>query len=116
MAADRIETRDESHGLQAVIEIARLRTQDEVAQHPHQDAVAGRVERRRSDRSAEQVEPDSQGRIRIPERLLKFAGVKQDVVLLGVNDHVELWDVARWEAFLSEHGPAFDRLVSEAFS
>ena len=65
---------------------------------------------------AEQVEPDSQGRIRIPERLLKFAGVKQDVVLLGVNDHVEMWDVARWEAFLSEHGPAFDRLVSEAFS
>jgi MraZ protein len=65
---------------------------------------------------AEQLEPDSQGRIRIPDRLLTFAGMKQDVVLLGVNDHVELWDVGRWEAFLSEHGPAFDRLVTEAFS
>lgn len=65
---------------------------------------------------AEQVEPDSQGRIRIPERLLKFAGVTQEVVLLGVNDHVELWDFGRWEAFLTEHGPAFDQLVSEALT
>lgn len=65
---------------------------------------------------AERVEPDGQGRIRIPERLLKFAGVTQEVVLLGVNDHVELWDSGRWESFLTEHGPGFDRLVNEAFS
>ncbi len=65
---------------------------------------------------AEQIEPDGQGRIRLPERLLKFAGIQQEVVLLGVNDHVELWDQLRWDAFLSEHGPAFDRLVGEAFS
>jgi MraZ protein len=64
---------------------------------------------------AEQVEVDAQGRIRIPERLLKFAGLKQDVVLLGVNDHVEVWDQAQWESFLSQHGPAFDQLVGEAF-
>lgn len=64
---------------------------------------------------AEQVELDGQGRIRIPERLLSFAGLKQDVMLLGVNDHVEIWDQQQWEGFLGQNGPDFDRLVNEAF-
>jgi MraZ protein len=64
---------------------------------------------------AEQVELDGQGRIRIPERLLAFAGLKQEVMLLGVNDHVEIWDQQQWEGFLGQNGPDFDRLVNEAF-
>lgn len=65
---------------------------------------------------AEQVELDSQGRIRIPERLAKFAGLEQDVILLGVHDHVEIWNQGTWEQFLATHGAEFDRLASEAFS
>lgn len=65
---------------------------------------------------AEQVELDGQGRIRIPDRLVKFAGLTQDVVLLGVNDHVEIWDQQHWDNFLSRNGPEFDRLVNEAFT
>jgi MraZ protein len=57
------------------------------------------------------VEIDKQGRIRIPERLLAFAGLRQDVVLLGVNDHVELWDQSRWEGFLAENGTSFDEIA-----
>lgn len=65
---------------------------------------------------AERVEIDSQGRIRLPERLLKFAKLKQDVVLLGVHDHVEIWDSGLWEEFLREHSEEFDRLAREAFA
>jgi MraZ protein len=65
---------------------------------------------------AEQVDLDGQGRVRVPERLMKFADLKQDVVLLGVNDHVEIWDAGQWETFLSQHGPAFDQLVGETFA
>ncbi|MFO1092135.1 MAG: cell division protein [Planctomycetaceae bacterium] len=65
---------------------------------------------------AERVEIDGQGRIRLPERLVEFAQLKQDVVLIGVHDHVEIWDSAVWTAFLQEHGQAFDRLAQEALS
>lgn len=57
------------------------------------------------------VEIDKQGRIRIPERLVEFAGLRQDVVLLGVNDHVELWDQGRWDGFLADHGASFDDIA-----
>lgn len=65
---------------------------------------------------AERVEIDSQGRIRLPERLVEFAQLKQDIVLLGVNDHVEIWDQVIWNEFLSEHSQGFDQLASEALS
>jgi len=64
---------------------------------------------------AEQVEIDSQGRIRLPERLVSFAGLQQEVVLLGVHDHVEIWDRVRWQQFLDEHASGFDTLADAAF-
>lgn len=65
---------------------------------------------------AEQVELDAQGRIRLPERLVTFGNLQQNVVLLGVHDHVEIWDQAQWDQFLATHGAEFDRLASEAFA
>jgi MraZ protein len=65
---------------------------------------------------AEEVELDSQGRIRLPERLVSFGNLRQNVVLLGVHDHVEIWDQELWDQFLATHGAEFDRLASEAFS
>ena len=64
---------------------------------------------------AERVDVDGQGRIRIPERLIQFSGLQQEVVLLGVHDHLEIWDKATWQAFFAEHSPAFDELAREAF-
>ncbi len=60
---------------------------------------------------AEGVEVDKQGRIRIPDRLINFASLSQDIVLLGVNDHIELWDKNRWDDFLSQHSPNFDDIA-----
>lgn len=63
---------------------------------------------------AEKVELDGQSRIRIPERLAEFAGLQRDVVLIGVNDHAEIWDSALWESFLSQIGLQFDNLANQA--
>lgn len=63
---------------------------------------------------AEQLEVDAQGRIRLPERLVQFAGLTQDVVLLGVHDHVEIWDRSRWQHFLDQHASGFDALAHAA--
>src|SRR5713226_7403926 len=63
---------------------------------------------------AERVELDAQGRIRIPERLVEFAGLSRDIVLVGVHDHAEIWDAAAWENFLKTDLPAFDEISTQA--
>ena len=63
---------------------------------------------------AECVQVDKQSRIRVPERLTKLAELKHNVVLIGVHDHVEIWDKERWDSFLSQNGSQFDALTSEA--
>ena len=45
---------------------------------------------------ANRVEIDKQGRIRLPERLIKLAGLERDVVILGVKDHLQIHDRNAW--------------------
>lgn len=42
------------------------------------------------------VEMDRQGRVRLPENLLKMAGLETDVVLIGVKDHLEIRGRQAW--------------------
>jgi MraZ protein len=64
--------------------------------------------------AAEEISVDPQGRIRIPERLVKHAALKHDVVLVGVRDHAEIWDKSAWDVLLAENVPRFDDLGSQA--
>ncbi|MGQ9524247.1 MAG: division/cell wall cluster transcriptional repressor MraZ [Armatimonadota bacterium] len=43
-----------------------------------------------------EVVPDAQGRILIPESLRQYAGIKKDVIVVGVGDRLELWSPERW--------------------
>ena len=45
---------------------------------------------------------DKQGRIVIPSALKEYAGIDRDVVVAGVNDHLEIWDRATWRRELAE--------------
>jgi MraZ protein len=42
---------------------------------------------------------DRGGRFVLPERLAQYAGLQQEAVLLGVGDHLELWDAQRWQQY-----------------
>jgi MraZ protein len=64
---------------------------------------------------SEKVELDGQGRIRIPERLIEFARLERDVVLLGVDDHMEIWNAAAWKSFVEQTAAAFDDMATQAF-
>lgn len=64
---------------------------------------------------SQSVDLDSQGRLRIPPELGRLAGLGREVVLLGVGDHVELWDKARWTEYLSHEQPRYDQLAERAF-
>ncbi len=48
--------------------------------------------------SSFEVEPDEQGRIVLPDRLVAYAKLKEQVYFLGVGDRVEVWDKDIWEA------------------
>lgn len=45
---------------------------------------------------------DKQGRFVIPANLIDFAGIKNDVYLVGAGDHFELWDPDKWEEILKK--------------
>ncbi len=47
--------------------------------------------------TASECQVDRQGRILIPPSLRALAALDSDVVILGVNDHVEIWSQARWQ-------------------
>src|SRR5438132_6698182 len=76
-------------------------------QAPATDAEA-RVFRRLYFAQTEAVDVDPNGRILIPDRLVEFAALQHDVVLIGVRDHLELWDGQRWQHYLGTHSPRFD--------
>ena len=64
---------------------------------------------------AQQVELDRQGRIRIEPELARNAGIRREVVLVGVEDHLELWDQTAWDAYLAEQQPRYDAIAEAAF-
>jgi division/cell wall cluster transcriptional repressor MraZ len=43
--------------------------------------------------------PVKGGKVAISDRLAAFAGLGADVVLVGIDDHFEVWDAARWQRY-----------------
>jgi MraZ protein len=83
-------------------------------QSPATDAEA-RVFRRLYFAQTEAVDVDRAGRILISERLTQFASLQREVVLIGVRDHLELWESGRWQQYLSQNAPRFDAVAEGAF-
>lgn len=46
---------------------------------------------------ASRVELDKQGRLLIPEKTFKRTGLSREITLIGVRDHLELWNRSDWE-------------------
>jgi MraZ protein len=44
---------------------------------------------------------DRAGRCQVPEPLRGYAGLTKDVTVVGVADHIEIWDTATWEGVAS---------------
>jgi MraZ protein len=65
---------------------------------------------------AEVVEFDRQSRILIPDRLAEQRRIGNEVLLIGVFDHIQLWDPQRWAAYEQEHESKFDSTAEKMFS
>jgi MraZ protein len=49
--------------------------------------------------SASEESMDQQGRTRIPPELIKYAGLKKDIVIIGQPDRAEIWDKEVWSKY-----------------
>ncbi len=62
---------------------------------------------------ATEQEIDSTGRILLPALLRDYAGAEQEIILIGAEDHIEVWDAKKWEEHRSEVLSDFSDLAEE---
>lgn len=60
---------------------------------------------------AAEVICDKQGRILIPTYLKQYAEIKEDVVIIGVSDRIEIWSKEKWSSFFHDNLGSFEELA-----
>jgi MraZ protein len=61
------------------------------------------------------LEPDRQGRIILPPALRQYAGVNDEVVIVGSYSHLQIWSKENWVAekqFMTEHAAEIAEAVN----
>src|SRR3989338_1858082 len=56
---------------------------------------------------------DKQGRILVPTFLKEYAEIKQDVVIIGVSDRIEIWAREKWNEFFKGNLGSFESLAEK---
>jgi MraZ protein len=49
---------------------------------------------------ASESRPDQQGRMAVPQHLREFADIDKDAVLVGLGDHLELWNKEAFDGYV----------------
>ena len=52
--------------------------------------------------SASSCEIDKQGRVKIPQDLLNYAGIDKELITIGSNNKIEIWSREQWDVQLDE--------------
>lgn len=63
---------------------------------------------------ASKVELDRQGRLLINEKLRKRANLGTTLTLVGVRDHIEIWNTDDWENYLEDNLHQFHTQLAQA--
>jgi MraZ protein len=64
---------------------------------------------------AEQIELDPQGRMRIPARLVEWAGLDKEIAIIGVGFNWEIWQNELWQAYYQSQVDEFDGVHHSTF-
>lgn len=51
---------------------------------------------------AAKVSPNSQGRVQIPKTIRDFTKLDKDVMVLGMDNRIEIWDKSTYDQFIAE--------------
>lgn len=54
---------------------------------------------------------DNQGRILIPSNLTTPVGISKECVIVGANDHIEIWDKKVWNDYFDEASKSFEEIA-----
>ena len=65
--------------------------------------------------SVAKAKRDRQGRLAIPTHLREYAGIDREAVLIGVDDHLELWSRAGWRAFQERQAEQYKAMAARLF-
>lgn len=57
---------------------------------------------------------DAQGRVVLPEKSMQRAVISNQVTLVGVFDHIEIWPTDQWERHVQESLPSYGEVLDEA--
>lgn len=58
---------------------------------------------------------DRMGRINITSPLISYAGLTKNVVIIGVNDHIEIWDKETFENYMNENASKIEDIAENLF-
>lgn len=61
------------------------------------------------------LEIDSQGRINVPTPLVEYAKLEKDCLIIGVDDHLEIWSKQEWENFVNQNEANFSEIADTLF-
>lgn len=65
---------------------------------------------------ATKTEFDKQGRINITSPLISYANIKKECVIVGVGDHIEIWDKETWTKDYEENKKMASEIAEDLLS
>lgn len=91
------------------------RIREEIKKKPLLDATAVDFRRLFFGGVAE-ARPDNQGRMSIPGYLRDYASLDKEALLLGCDDHLELWDRQAWRDYQASQEDGYKQMASALLS
>ncbi len=62
---------------------------------------------------ATECECDTQGRIKLPPYLLAEGGLEKECVIVGVAEHVEIWNPQSWEGYCQQADESLEDIAEQ---
>jgi MraZ protein len=67
-------------------------------------------------RGAQEVVMDNADRILINKRLMEWAGIEKEVILLGLRDRIEIWSLNAYDELINEEPADMGQLTQKVMS
>ena len=107
-----------TRGLELCLSLYDIQSWEKVLVRLESMQLKNKIEERAFKRAllsgAHEVSPDVQGRVLIPQVLMEYARLKNDIAIIGVGDRLELWDAKNWQQYYQkEADTSFKNLAGE---
>lgn len=59
---------------------------------------------------AQEIDLDKLGRINLPKSLMEIGSIQKDCVVVGVGNHIEIWDQQLWDNYYNNEQQQFENI------